>query len=84
MRTNGNPVKQRKLELSEHHFSDSSIIVPNPEIGGCADMRSESMSQRLVIHPETWESGSLFTLDSAEMPKLPMMHPLTLSGYRDA
>ena len=78
MRTNGNPVEQRKRELSEHHFSDSSIIFPNQEIRGCTAIRTENVSQRFTIHTETWEFGTLFTLDPAEMPELPVIHSLTL------
>lgn len=80
MRTNGNPVKGRKQELAEHHFGDSSAVSPKQEMGGRAAIRTENTPRRFVIPTETREYGSPFTLSSAEMPKLPTIHPLTLSA----
>lgn len=70
-------MKQRKRQLSEHHFSNSSIIFPSQEIRGCAAIRNENTSRRFIIHAGTWELGTLFTLDPAETPGLPMTHSLT-------
>lgn len=75
-------MKQRKRELSEHHFSNSSIIFPNQEIGGCAAIRTENMSQRFVIHTETWEFGTVYLGPSRNARVA--YGTLIDSGYRDA
>lgn len=77
-RTNGNPGKQGKREPSEHHFSDSSIVFPNQEIGGGAAIRTENTSRGFIIDSDTWEFGTLFTSGPAEMPELPTIRSLAL------